>query len=197
MLCSMRAVVQEVPESWLEERARLGLDHHDEIWEGVLHMPPAPGFAHQRLGSRLLGFLEPRLARSGILVMYQTEVHEAGSGGKNYRIPDMVFFRDEAGLVTMRGLEGAPLAVLEIRSPDDETYEKFAFWARLGVAEVIVLVPDTRAAEVYRLAGDRYVATSADVTGAVHAASIDVRFTTLQGDPPKLRVEHGGAAIEI
>jgi Uma2 family endonuclease len=36
---------------------------------------------------------------------------------------------------------GAPDAVIEIRSPDDETDEKLPFFAALGVAEVIVIDP--------------------------------------------------------
>lgn len=32
----------EVPEGLLAERARLGHDRFDEMWEGVLHMVPPP-----------------------------------------------------------------------------------------------------------------------------------------------------------
>ena len=68
---------------------------------------------------------------------------------------------------------------MPIRSPDDETYDKLPFWASLGVAEVIVLEPRTRVVEVLRLVGASYLATSADLGGRVHVASIDLRFTTL------------------
>ncbi len=195
----MRAVVSEVPGSWLEERARLGLDRFDEVWEGVVHMPPAPGQEHQPLGSKLLIFLGVILERCGVQVQYQTEVHRPGSGGSDYRIPDLVAFRDDQpGIaVISRGIEGGPLAVIEILSPDDETYEKFDFYAALGVAEIIVLQPLTREAEVYRLAGPRYLAVSPDDRGRVAAMSIDARFSTLPGDPPRLRVECGGEAREL
>lgn len=194
----MRAVVLDVPESWLTERARLGLDRYDESWEGVLHMVPAPGFQHQKLGTKLVAFFEPLLAGRGIELQYETEVHRPGGEVTDYRIPDLVFFRaDQPGLVTERGLEGAPLAILEIRSPNDETYEKFDFWAKLGVPELIVLGPQARSAEVYRLAGSRYLATSSDEKGRVEAAMLGARFSTIQGDKPKLRVECGGQVIEI
>lgn len=40
----MRALLLEAPESVLAERRRLGLDGHDETWDGVLHVvPPASG----------------------------------------------------------------------------------------------------------------------------------------------------------
>jgi Uma2 family endonuclease len=150
----------------------------------------------RRIGTRLVGFLESRLARRGIQVLYETGVHRPGASGEDYRIPDLVFFR-EPGLIVERGLEGAPLAVLEIRSPDDETYEKFAFWAQLGVQEIIVVVPEGRRVEVHRLAGSRYVDTAADAAGTAHAATIDVGFRTIPGDPPLLRVEHDGEAVDI
>ncbi len=195
----MRAVVREVPGSWLAERARLGLDRFDEVWEGVVHMPPAPGREHQSLGSELLIVLGPILKTRDIRIQYQTEVHRPGSGGSDYRIPDLVAFRDDQpGMALIpRGIEGGPLAVIEILSPDDETYEKFDFYAALGVAEIIVLQPVTREVEVYRLAGPRYLAVSPDDRGRVAAMSIDARFSTLPGEPPRLRVECGGEAREL
>jgi Uma2 family endonuclease len=195
----MRAVMREVPQSWLDERARMGLDRFDEMWKGVLHMVPAPGFLHQKVAVEVIAFLKPMLARRGLETMYETEIHLPGSSNSDYRIPDMVFFHaDRTEMITPRGLEGAPLAVLEIRSPDDETYDKFDFWASLGVPELIVLEPVGRKAEVYRLAGSRYLATSADGAGRVHAAGIDVRFSTV-GDAttPRLRVECAGETCEI
>jgi Uma2 family endonuclease len=194
----MRAVVLEVPRRWLDERARLGLDRYDEMWEGVLHMTPAPGFAHQRMGSKLHAFLEPILAAAGIEVLYETEVHRPGAGGTDYRIPDMVFFHAErTDLQTPRGLVGAPLAVLEIRSPEDETYEKLDFWASLGVPEVIVLDPETKTAEVFRLVGKRYLVAGADERGRLHVRSLDVWFSMAAGERPLLRVEAGGLSREI
>jgi hypothetical protein len=77
----------------------------------------------------------------------------------------------------------APVGLNRGGSPSPNTW----FYASLGVREVIVIDPATRAAEVYRLAGATDVAVSADERGRVHAESIDVRFSTAAG---KLRVEH-------
>ncbi len=194
----MRAMMREVPEEWLAERARMGLDLFDEMWDGVLHMVPPPGYLHQTLGGKIFSFLEPRFADRGIEVRYEMGVYRPGSADRDYRVPDLVFFpANRPELISHRGLEGAPLAVLEIRSPDDETYDKFDFWAMLGVPEAIVLLPETRATELYRLAGGRYMATSADPDGRLHAATIDVRFTTIAGAQPRLRIEHASDSREI
>jgi Uma2 family endonuclease len=193
---AMRAVMQEVPEGWLEERSRKGLDLLDEMWEGVLHIVPTPSYWHQKIGTQLVAFLEPRLADRGIEVLYETGVHRPGTQGRDYRVPDLVFLPlDRRDLVTERGIEGGPAAVLEIRSPDDETYDKFDFWSELGVQEIIVVEPDTRRVELFRLAGTRYLATSADDRGRLHARSIEVRFSTIDG--PRLRVECGDGSRDI
>ncbi len=46
----------------LERRRRLGLDHHDEMWEGVLHMNPAPHGRHHRIGQQLAVALDAQAA---------------------------------------------------------------------------------------------------------------------------------------
>ncbi len=39
----MEAILPEVPPETLAWRKRTGNDRFDEMWEGVLHMTPAPG----------------------------------------------------------------------------------------------------------------------------------------------------------
>jgi Uma2 family endonuclease len=192
----MYAVVRQVPEQWLEERARLGHDRWDEIWDGVLHMAPPPSFGHQSLGTDLLIFLGPRLAQLRIRMLYETGLFRPGGARLDYRVPDLSFIPVDAppGLVTARGIEGAATAVLELLSPEDETYDKLPFYASLGVREVIVIDPASRRAEVYRLAGTAYVAVSADDRGRLHAATIDVRFATVAG---KLSVDCDGDHAEL
>jgi Uma2 family endonuclease len=194
----MRAVMLDVPPSLLDERRRFGQDRFDELWNGVLHMVPPPSFLHQTIGTELANFLGPRLAARGIRVLIGTGVFRPGSRGRDYRVPDLVFFpADRPDLVTKRGIEGPALCVAEIRSPDDETYEKMPFYADLGIRELIVIEQETRAVELYRLAGATYLATSPNEAGRLHVATIDVRLATVPGPEPRLRVEHHGEGIEI
>jgi len=60
----VKAVLLEVDPSLLEQRRRLGLDRWDEMWEGVLHMSPAPAREHQRILTELLVFLVTLLRRT-------------------------------------------------------------------------------------------------------------------------------------
>jgi hypothetical protein len=45
----MKAVTWEVDGATLERRRRTGVERFDEMWEGVLHMAPAPTNRHQEI----------------------------------------------------------------------------------------------------------------------------------------------------
>jgi Uma2 family endonuclease len=187
----MKAVIAQVTPEDLAARRRTGVDRWDEMWDGVLHLPPAPNYEHQRILDLLLIFLGPLLEetgrgtlRSGINVFHET------SKAENYRIPDLTFIaRGHESVIDKDGIRGGPDAVLEIRSPDDETYEKFPFYAELRIAEVIVIDRDTRRTEIYRLAGPQYAAIQADRNGSVASEVLAVRFTPPHGDSTYLLVD--------
>jgi Uma2 family endonuclease len=175
----MKAVIVRVSEEELARRRRLGLDRWDEMWEGVLHMPPAPNYEHQRILDRLIAWLGPLLEssgrgilRSGINVFHETAAVE------NYRIPDLTFVaQGREFVIAVDGIRGGPPdAVIEIRSHEDETYEKLPFFAALGVPEVIVIDRDTKRPEIFRLAGSQYVALQPDQYGWLGSTTLDIRL---------------------
>jgi Uma2 family endonuclease len=136
----------------LRSRQRSGIDRFDEVWDGVLHLSPNPSYQHARISQRLAEILGPLAQAAGL---------EASAGGfnlgeseQNYRIPD-------AG-VHLPGTDGlyVPTAklVVEIRSLDDESWEKLPFYAARGVDEVIILEPDGHAIYWFALINVDYVA---------------------------------------
>lgn len=150
----MKVVMAQAPESLLDQRRRTGADRWDEIWNGVVHMPPMPNREHQDFEGAMETWLREFWAPvCGGKVYHQINV--ASPGGwpdKDYRIPDLVLLTPERFHIDKNEyFEGAPTVVVEIRSPHDETYEKFDFYARLGVAEVWVVNRDSREAEIHRL----------------------------------------------
>ncbi len=101
----------------------------------------------------------------------------AADPDNNYRIPDLSYVAaGHASVIRKRGIVGPADAVIEIRSPDDETYEKFPFYARLGVGEIVVVHRDSRKPEVYRLAGKQYVAVAPAGDGWVTAEVLRIRL---------------------
>jgi Uma2 family endonuclease len=199
----MRAVVVHVRDEELAERRTKGLDRWDEMWEGVLHMTPAPSVEHQRILDAVIEFLRPRLRESGRGSLFSgINVFRDAGGVTDYRIPDLTFIATgREHVLRDDGVRGeGPDAVLEIRSPEDETYDKLPFYAALGVREVIVCHRDTKAVEIFRLAGSQYVALQRDAQDRFTSDVLGVRFRRVDGQPPRLRIDDAGdawATVEI
>ncbi len=179
-----RAVIADVEQhaTILNERARLGIDRWDEVWEGVLHMVPPPAGRHQRFGTRLAAALLPVASERGLLMSYETGVWRADD---DYRIPDLAVYRRESA--SDRGVDGPPLLAVEIRSPGDETDAKIAWYLALGVTEVIVVERDSLAATLHTAGGT--------VEAPFRVATLDVLLSQAAGG---LRVElPSGATVDI
>lgn len=181
----------EVPEQLLEGRRQTGSDRWDEVWAGVLHMVPPPSGTHQRLGGRLFHVLDARARENSLVGSYETGLFRGGPVD-DYRVPDQVYARPE--LLSERGVDGPAELVVEILSPNDETYEKLGFYAALGVAEVLVVHPADGRAEVFVLRGQAYVLVQPDSRGEVPVNVLHIRLSTVQG---QLRIDWPGGHAEI
>jgi len=151
-------------------------------------MTPAPEYEHQRIKAKLHTFLDVLLSRRPRgLIALEVNVFNDTSREPDYRIPDLSFLsRGRESLMARDGIHGGPDAVIEVRSPEDETYEKFPFFASLGVREVVVIDRDSKKPEVHRLTGGRFVEAAADPSGWVASETLGVR---MRASGPKLVVE--------
>jgi Uma2 family endonuclease len=73
-------------------------------------------------------------------------------------------------------LETAAMAV-EIVSPDDETYEKFGFYAEHHVDELLVVEPDDHRVRIFVLAADGYDETGRSTLLGVDATILEQALT--------------------
>ncbi len=178
----------DVPESVLAERRQRGADLFDEVWDGVLHMVPPPGAAHQYVAARLFVVLEPIATALGLCSFFETGLFRATD---DYRVPDQLYCRPNS--LSDRGAEGAEL-VIEIRSSGDETYEKVDWYAARGVCELIIVHAEGRQVELLRAVGGRLLPVTADVDGAVRSNVLGVQFRTV-GDRLALTWDGGSAEI--
>jgi hypothetical protein len=80
-------------------------------------------------------------------------------------------------------------------SPGDETYDKLASYADLGVGEVIVVPPAGRAVVLFLLRGGRHVLVQADAEGGVRSAALGTPFATVADPRPAIGWEGGSAEI--
>lgn len=148
---SMRTVVLGPPPpdlaNLIERRRELGLDLYDEVWEGEYHMAPAPTHRHADLDQQLAEILGPLAKRVGLRGSGPFNLGESG----NFRVPDR-------GLHQRIGGAWLPTAamVIEIVSPDDETWQKLDFYAAHEVPEVLIADPEEQEVTLLRLHDGRY-----------------------------------------
>lgn len=176
----------EVPQALLEERRARGADRWDEMWEGELHMVPPPSEQHQAVGTALLRALAPLAEAHGLVARYVTGLFRPGVDD-DYKVPDQLYARPE--LRSQRGFEGGASLVVEILSPNDETYAKLDWYASVGVDEVLVIEPETRRVELYANRDGRMESVEPVVIGC-----LGVRAETVEG---KLRLTWDGGTADI
>jgi Uma2 family endonuclease len=179
----MRAVMAEVPADFLQHRRRRGADIWDEMWEGVLHMPPAPNIEHQDFEYELEAWLRTHWACAPKRRVYHgVNVAPPGGWPDDYRIPDLVLLAEDCAAIN-RGecLEGPPTVVIEIRSPGDETLDKLPFYANLGVPEVWVIERDSRAVQVHALGAGGQARIDPATDGWLHSAATGIRLRPEDG----------------
>ena len=148
----MRTLVLDPPpgefEQLLERRRRTGADRRDEVWEGVLHMAPAPHSRHSRLQWQLALLLDGPARAAGLEPTSEFNLGEPD----DYRIPDGGLHRP-----TPDGLYLPTAAlVIEILSPGDETWEKLPFYAAHRVEELLIIDPDKHKVQWLAPAGGEY-----------------------------------------
>jgi Uma2 family endonuclease len=132
----------------IEQRRATGADRYDEVWEGEYHMAPAPHGAHGRLGWTLAALLEPLARRVGL---HGSDAFNLGEAN-DYRVPDAGLHRTGATATW----NATAALVVEIVSPDDETWEKLPFYAAHGVDEVLIVDPTRRAVTWLACIADGY-----------------------------------------
>lgn len=141
----MKTVVlgeQPLITEWLERRRVLGQDRYDEVWEGSYHVAPNARHEHGVAALQIMIELEQDARRQGLI---STGPFNLGEGEDDYRVPDGGWTRG-----TPQGLYVPTAeAVLEVLSPDDETYGKVDFYFRRGVREVLIAHPTERWVRCY------------------------------------------------
>ena len=128
-----------------------------EVIAGTLCMTPAPRTAHQEVVTRLTVVLANFVQQHDLGEVLVGPV-DVVFGEGDYLEPDLVFIRRErSGIISERGIEGAPDLVIEVTSPATAERDrgiKRERYAWFGVPEYWVVDPDLRQVEVYRMLRD-------------------------------------------
>ena len=191
----MLVVEPKLEEALKAERRASGGDRWDEVWDGVYFMSPLPNVEHQLLVVMLTSALQevlndgtPGIAFPGIHVS-DREVDWVN----NYRCPDVaVFLQGMSARDLDTHLCGGPDFAVEIVSRDDRSREKLAFYAQVGVRELLIVDRDPWALEFYRLeSGELRLSGTSTVDSAVQLQStvLPLNFRLVRGEKrPQLEI---------
>jgi Uma2 family endonuclease len=149
----LRVLDLAVARTLILDRQQLGLDKHDEVWDGVYVMAPLPTNPHQGLVTVLTVILFNVVDLEGRgKVLAGANVSDRASGWEeNFRGPDVV--------VTLKGSKavdcethwmGGPDFLIEVQSPRDDTEKKVPFYGQIGVRELLIIQRDSRELRLLR-----------------------------------------------
>ena len=152
-------------EEWLQRRRGLGQDRYDEIWNGEYHVAPSPHFAHGDVGGQLFVMLGPPARRAGL---FATTSFNLG-GRDDYRVPDAGYVRERHATVYVP----TAAVVVEVISPDDETWAKFDFYFAHGVEELLIVDPRLRTVQWFSRCEDGFESRAASKLLDLSADQLD------------------------
>lgn len=164
-----------------EDYARIPADgKRHEILDGELYVTPAPTPQHQRLSKRLQRRLEDHFEGRGLGEVFNAPI-DMILGQHDIAQPDILVVADPAQ-VSGRGIEGAPLLIVEVLSPSTRAQDrgiKLRRYANLGVAHYWILDPDAESLECLRL----------EVGAYRPVADVRAPGTLAHPDWPELRID--------
>lgn len=131
----------------IENRQRRGLDHHDEVWNGIYIVNPLANNPHQGLVcSFCTVFSAVVVPPKGGQVLPGANVSDRQEGWEhNYRDPDVVVVLKNGHAIDC-GTHwlGGPDFLVEVHSPGDQTEEKIPFYSQIQVQELLIVHRDDR-----------------------------------------------------
>jgi Uma2 family endonuclease len=144
----------------IRERRDSGGDRWDEVWDGVYVMPPLADNEHQRMGLDLAIDIRNALGPDERIQIFAgcNVSDQPKRWRRNYRCPDVAVFLP-GNPAEDRGSHwfGGPDFAIEILSPFDRSREKFGFYTKVGVRELLLVDRRPWQLEIHRLEGDRFV----------------------------------------
>ena len=148
----------------LERRRALGQDIYDEVWNGEYHVIPAPHPSHGRIDRQLARLLDEPTRAAGLV---DTGIFNLGDQS-DYRVPDGGLHRGDPRTTFVP----TAAVVIEIVSPDDETWNKLDFYAAHDVDELLIVDPQDKSVRWFALEAGQYREVEGSRLLGVAAASL-------------------------
>jgi Uma2 family endonuclease len=134
-------------------------DERYELIEGELLMTPAPSMRHQRISGDLYSEVRAFVNENdlGNVFYAPCDVH---LDNQNVVQPDILFVsKERLNIISEKNIQGAPDLVIEIISEWSayrDLVQKKKLYARFGVKEYWIVLPEESSVEVYTLKDDTF-----------------------------------------
>ncbi|MFO0891218.1 MAG: Uma2 family endonuclease [Isosphaeraceae bacterium] len=179
----------------IRERRRTGGDRYDEVWDGVYVMSPIADNEHQHVAGMLaMAFTLGLDNRPDVRVFPGCNVSDRQKRWeKNYRCPDVaVFLPGNPAVDRETHWYGGPDFAVEILSPFDRSREKFAFYAKVGVRELMIVARRPWSVELHRrtdLSWQLAGVLQPDGAQVLKSSVLPLSFRLIQGTPrPRIEI---------
>jgi Uma2 family endonuclease len=174
-----------------------GNTRFDEVWEGMLVVPPLPNNEHQEMQLALCIPFYDLVTSTGLgQVLPGANVSDrAVDWTTNYRGPDLVVYLNSNPAINHgTHWEGGPDFLVEIVSPGEDPHAKFDFYSKINSREVLIVNRNPWALELHQLRNGRLepAGTSDPSNPAVLSSSVvPFTFRLIPGQPrPKIELVH-------
>lgn len=155
----MVPVIIEKKKYTYEDYLKTPDDKRYELINGELLMTPSPVPHHQRISGKL-EFMLRRFVTEKNLGEVLDAPCDVYLDNENVVQPDILFIsRDRLGIIGEKNIQGAPDVVIEIISENSvyrDMVQKKKLYARFGVKEYWIVIPDEKEIEVYILKDNTY-----------------------------------------
>ncbi len=174
-----------------------GLDRWDEVWDGVLVVPPMPNNEHQQLVQKL-GYVFHSVVdwERGDQAMPGANVSDQLTEWKgNYRCPDsVVHLAGEIARDMGSHWYMSPDFLVEIISPGEDPLKKFDFYAKVKTRELLIVERDPWAVELFQLHRGKLRSAGCSTLPkptTIASTVLPLTFTLQKGKPrPTILVAH-------
>ncbi len=142
-----------------EDYCKISDDKRYELIKGELLMTPSPVTKHQRISRRLESILDNFITKNQLGELFYA-LYDVHFDNENVVQPDILFIsKDRSGIVGEKNVQGAPDLVVEIISENSayrDMVQKKKLYAKFGVKEYWIVIPEGEEIEIYTLKDNTY-----------------------------------------
>ena len=155
----MASIAVEKKKYTYEDYLKTPKDKRYELIDGELLTTPSPTPYHQRVSRKLEFILESFITKNTLGEIFYAPC-DVYLDNENVVQPDILFIsKDRLNIIGDKNIQSAPNLVIEIISENSvyrDMVQKKRLYARFGVKEYWIVIPEEKEVEVYILKGEAY-----------------------------------------